>query len=225
VLVSWSRALRGRLADPLVASHLLIGAAVGTLLALFTALDAELSARLGGQAPAAVPAYALQALSGPASWLAVLPEEAVNALWNSLVLLMLLVVARLVFRGERAAVVVAVVVIGTIDVLAASQPAVAWLTRGLGQVLLGYLVLVRLGVLAYAVALFVQYVVEDFPTTTDLGAWYGASTVFVLAVVVALAGAAWASLLRWGRGPEGGAAGKAAFPVRGGPGPGSAARS
>ena len=64
----------------------------------------------------------------------------------ALVLLTLLVLAKLVFRATWAAVVVAALVIGTIDVLWAQEPAVAWLTIGLGHVLLGYLVLFRYGV-------------------------------------------------------------------------------
>jgi hypothetical protein len=47
--------------------------------------------------------------------------------------------------------------------------------------------LFRLGVLATAVALFVQHMLGEFPITADLSAWYSGPTHLALAVVLLLA--------------------------------------
>jgi hypothetical protein len=106
------------------------------------------------------------------------------------------VVAGLVLRRKRAALCVAVCWIAAVDVLAAPLPGISWLTLGIGQVAVGYLVLVRYGVLAYTVALFVEYVIEDFPTTLELDAWYGGSTLFALGFVLAFAALALVAAVR-----------------------------
>jgi hypothetical protein len=56
----------------------------------------------------------------------------------------------------------------------------------LGRHVLPLFLLVRLGVLATIVGMFVSSVVSSSPLTTDLSAWYARSMVRTLAIVLAL---------------------------------------
>jgi hypothetical protein len=48
--------------------------------------------------------------------------------------------------------------------------------------------MIRFGVLPVAAGFFVMNVLIDFPLTADFSLWYASSTMFILAVLLALAG-------------------------------------
>ncbi|MDP6539927.1 MAG: serine/threonine-protein kinase [Planctomycetota bacterium] len=188
-LVSWSRVLGGRGRDPLVASHVLIGSCFGVLMALLVALDSALPGWTGREQAGGVAFLPLEALDGPFSWLGTLFSLPTSALYVSLLLLMLLALLRAALGHTLPALVLAVAILGTSDVLISADPETAWLTIGVGHVGVGAVLLLRYGVLAYCAAELVHFCLTAFPLTPDLGKWYAPAGVFGLFVV--LAGVLW----------------------------------
>ncbi len=69
----------------------------------------------------------------------------------------------------------------------AGHPALAVVLNTVGPVIILF-VTIRFGVLAMTASFFTTAMLIQFPATTDLSAWYAGSTLFVYAVVLALAG-------------------------------------
>ncbi|MAF66449.1 MAG: hypothetical protein CMJ84_12430 [Planctomycetes bacterium] len=191
-LVSWSRVLGGRGRDPLVASHILIGGCYGVVMALLIALDAALPRWLGRAEVFQAAYLPLDALDGPRSWFGTLFSLPTSALYVSLLLLMLLAMLRAATRHTLPALVLAVSILGTSDVLISADPRTAWLTIGIGHTLAGTILLLRYGVLAYCTAELVHFSLTAYPVTPDLELWYAPAGSFGLVVV--LGAVLWGSL-------------------------------
>lgn len=191
-LVAWSRLLRGRVADPAVGDSLLLGAAAGALVALVGVLDRVLVRALGLTATADVYVpWQLEAALGARRWLSAALAPVVDGVYWAVLGLFLLAVLRRLLGGAQPTIAVWVVLFGAYGLVAGAHPAVSWATVGLATAALGALVLVRAGLLAWAVALAVGDLLLSLPVTLDLAAWYGEAGAFAVLAIAALGVVGW----------------------------------
>ena len=92
---------------------------------------------------------------------------------------------RVVLRTERLAACAFVLFYTSLLTIAIGDPRISWLVNGLA-VILFVVLLMRNGLLACIVLLFVQYCLR-FPITFHTSAWYAGSGLFVLAMIAAVA--------------------------------------
>ena len=182
-LVTWSRLLEGRFLDPQVGRDLLFGGVAGMLAsAIFTLPSA--AAWFGLPAPAPV-GHGIEALGGGAFWVAAHVNVVTSPFVVPVVVLLLLLIARLIFRKPWLAYVVLVSVFGLFGVFAGSEgPVVA---AGLPLiVILSIFVLTRLGLFAMMVTIaFSSW--NLFPLITDPASWYFPYSAITMALFAAVA--------------------------------------
>ena len=192
-LISWTRLFAGRYRDPMIGRDLLIALVAGP--ALLTVKFASVHA----------PAWFGQAKLPPLSqWMSPLVATrnlvfaacsvAVQSIFIALIILFLLFVSYMIFRRKWAAIltlgVVATVGLGDL----AYGPAYELAAGALSALILTF-VLVRYGLLAFALTEYLRAFLEAVPFTLDPDAWYFGRS---LAVILLLLGAAiyafWSSL-------------------------------
>jgi hypothetical protein len=187
-LIAWNRLLGGRWRDPLVHQSLLLGALLGGLWTVMSMLD-EIAPALFDNRLSPFPVDSVQldtAMSFDtvlASLLGLLAESTYDGLFS----LLLLMVLRVIARHPWPAVLLYLLITGTIETLSGSHLGSAWLTLGLGIAVTGAYALIRFGLLTLIAGLLVNAVLLSFPVTTDLSAWYAGAGVTAMAVVAALA--------------------------------------
>ena len=182
-MITWNRLLIGRLRDATVGRDVLVGAAAGVALALV-----QLVARLLGTTSGAVSGANLPRLSplvGTRFVMNSLLTIGFSALFNVLLLFFILFLFRLALRRDwlmAAAFVALTVVQGSLrgaaflDIAAGAAVAAMMVT-----------VILRLGFVAFCVAIIVNSLLTLYPLSTDLGAWYGTPTLFAGAVLAVVA--------------------------------------
>jgi eukaryotic-like serine/threonine-protein kinase len=192
MLVSWVRLLDGRFRDPLVGRDIAFGLVAGFGFQLLDYVSRLMPAWLHRAAPRpdlGDPRLGLELISlrGARYVLGNLASSPIGSMTLPLILVVLLLLVRILVRNQRAAVAILVVMaVATADPLGA-DPLLAFVFNVVGIVLFLTL-LFRCGLLSIVVASFVQNFLNSYPLSTDLSAWYAASTVLV-AVVIALLGA------------------------------------
>jgi serine/threonine-protein kinase len=183
-LISWTSVLTGRLRDPIVGRDVLFGVAMGLSSWLIGAHGAlgdllALGSRLA-------PGFArtdllLGVRSAAGSWLLHVP----SSIRDSLILVFLLLLLRALLRNQWLAVAALTLFISSLA-LNDAHPVM----NGLEAVAI-YTILtvtiVRLGLLAAAVAMVVAGLARDLPITANASAWYFANAAFIVASVLALA--------------------------------------
>jgi serine/threonine-protein kinase len=181
-LISWTRVLGGRVRDPLVGSHVLVGTACGIGLAMWLTLKMTLLLRQGH-----VTVLDWRMLQGP-GWIVmgVMWNLVWFALTKALAVLALLLLARVVFRRDWIAIVVVVLMANLFSILDGPHPPTQFAFEVPAAALSVWLLL-RLGLLPVVVAFFVNELVIYCPFTMDFAAWYSAPTLAVLAMVAGLA--------------------------------------
>jgi len=183
VLVSWTNVLTGRLRDPVVGRDVLLGVALGVA---WTLMIRVLDLTSGGRALSDFPGE-VALLSGLRPTLGVMLESAPNAIRNVLFFFFLLFVLRVVLRREWAAVLGFAGLFMLLDLLGNQErPLIAGLMTFLyfGS---GAVVVVRWGLLSYAVGHFVTDMLMNITATLDGSAWYFGNMLVLLGIVVALA--------------------------------------
>jgi hypothetical protein len=189
-MITWSRLLTGRLRDPMIGRDVLVGAAVAVALSLagfmipLTGMSSSLSA-------SALPR--LSPLLGTRFVLNSLLTIGVGALLNILLAFGVLFVFRVVLRRDwlMAAAFIALTVV---QALLRGTPLVGVAATAVGAMAM-IAVLLRLGFFGFCVAAVVNSLLTIYPLSTDVGAWYGAPTVFaVIVLAVAAFGAFWIAL-------------------------------
>jgi hypothetical protein len=181
MLVSWSRVLTGRILDPLVGRHVLLGSCVGVVAAALTLIQLEVADH---ETPPLYLLSALEALRSPWAFGSSLLGAFLNAIVSSLFGVAVLVLFRLILRTTWIASLVLVVLIVPIFALGTSTSDVVVATV---LTIVGLTVLLRVGLVAH-VAMFVVF---DFltwlPLTLDTNAWYFGQSLVVLLLIGALA--------------------------------------
>jgi predicted Ser/Thr protein kinase len=185
-LISWASVLTGHLRDPIVGRDVLIGAVLGVSLPLVDQVVALWLAALGENTPSLV---SIDALLGPRStisaWLALVPHGVRDALMFFLLLFLL----RALLRNQWLAGAAFALMFAALNFAGTSHPVINGITSFLVLSLFA-VVMLRWGLLAMAVGIFVSGAVGRAPLTMHPSAWYFTSAVFMTASVVAIS--AWA---------------------------------
>lgn len=181
-IISWSRLLRGEFRDPLVGRDILIGATCGVVPILLTVLTPVVMRGLGRP-------FGL--ISNPGStvvgahFFARLAAQVSAALFLSLIMFFLLLLAVIILRSEWMALGVVLIVTTWLGTLVAGGEAREIPAAVLSGLILIFL-LYRYGLLAVAVAVFFVHLWVFYPMTTELSAWYAIDFVIAAALLIAL---------------------------------------
>jgi serine/threonine-protein kinase len=180
-LISWTRLLAGRLRDPLVGGHILVGCAFGIGLTLWSMLK---MATLLNQGLVSWQNYPM--LSGP-GWVA--HSLLWHLVWWSLVKALafgvLLLFARVLLRREWLAMVAVVLLANAVPIVEGSHLLIQ-IAFEVPAAAIAVWLLLRRGVLPMIVASFISELTIYTPLTTDFAAWYSGPTLIVLTTVLAL---------------------------------------
>ena len=181
-IISWSRLIAGRIRDPLVGRDILLGATVGALVSTLGNLEPVVRGWVNGTPPMPrlLVTQNLLGFDRTLYGLLVLPA---GVILSAIAFFFLLFLARLALRKDWLAVLACCMVIGANSMLQND-----WVTALFEiPVLVAYfLVLLRCGLVAFAsVSLFAR-MLQLFPITLDLSAWYLGQSILVLAVIAAL---------------------------------------
>ncbi len=189
-IISWTRMLSGKLRDPVVGAHILIGTTVGAgtvaLFAVVVSLDPQNftsspSPSGGvGYAPG-IPSY--WALSGTRGTVAHVLGTLIDSLACGLILLFLTFICKRFFRSEWIAVVVSVIALYAVEPYRSSSPETV--ARVL-TITVCISLLIRIGLLPVIVATFVFGVVVALPLTPDVFAPTTGASILILSGIVAL---------------------------------------
>jgi serine/threonine-protein kinase len=185
-LISWTRLLRGRYADPRVGRDVLVGALAGTIVVVLQRLEFFVPGWLGAES------------RGPFSAILDPGRRSLAHIFDPgflvLPLFLLLLLAGLLFllRRRSLAIPAAFLVMVLVDehwkvgVASDLAVAVAMIESVLVWTLLWF-VLIRFGLLATVVCCFFYANVQRWPLTLDTTAWYGVSSFLLMVVLAAIA--------------------------------------
>lgn len=187
MLISWIRVLSGNLRDSRVARDVLVGSVGGVAMALVlngvNALPAWFSiSRVSPAVPSSL------VLHGPAGMLAALGWHGSQAVQWALVVVSFLLIARVLLRRDWLAAAVAGACLGMV-VLPADNFLFA-VSAAVVCAAIVYFILFRFGLLSVAVTLFFYFVLRRWPLTLDFSQWFIWRSVFSMALLVAIAVAA-----------------------------------
>jgi serine/threonine-protein kinase len=185
-ITSWSRLLAGRFGDPLVGRDLLIGTCAATVLQSVLRLYILVPEWLG-HAPPRPESIWTMTLIDTKHCLGEFFRFQEDSIFFGFGLLFLLLLLRFLVRSEWLAMGLAVALVSWVWFPEVSQvyPYFGFLitaARMTGFVL----VLSRFGVLAAITAMFFDAILNTYPVTFDLSAWYAESAVFVFIVLIGL---------------------------------------
>jgi serine/threonine-protein kinase len=195
IIVSWTSALTRHLSDPIVGRDALFGVALGVTLSLMMAI----AARIGPDSGTVLPHFGwTDAFTSARLTVGSLLTVAAYSVRNSLLLLFLLFLCRVVLRRRWAGVGLFVALFATLNALQNRNPASGALLGALYYGISAVAVL-RWGLVALTVGEFVRQVVSVVPGSYDLAAWYFPNEALMIAVVIALTGWAFhtATAGRW----------------------------
>jgi hypothetical protein len=182
VLVSWTNVLTGRLRDPVVGRDVLLGAALAVAWVLMIrGLDLFSGGRTLSEFPGAI-----ELLSGLRSTLGVVLEEIPYAVRNALLYFFLLFILRVLLRNQWAAALAFTLMFTLLNALGSVES--PWFGAVMGFLYFGTgaVVVLRWGLLSFAVAHFISSTLMSLPATLDMSAWYFSNMALLLALVVAL---------------------------------------
>ena len=184
-IVSWSRAIAGRLRDPLVGRDILLGCAFGiadTLFRVFLKLGLD-QADVHHREP-----LDLRPLLGPQGLLGGLADKVFHGFFDTLTIMIFVLFLRIFVRRDSAA------FLGTWALYALAlylsmgfTPFLAALLAAAVGTGIDVLAWYRFGVLAGACSLLVSTLTRRFPLTTDLSSWYAGGTLTAVLLVLGLA--------------------------------------
>lgn len=182
-IVSWSRALAGRLRDPLVGRDILYGTVMGLAWVLVYHAGYLFDIRVG-ERPLLPPTDLLEGMRAAISmWLG----NVVGAILGVLMFFFVLVFFRVLVRNRWLAAALFVIVFAIPKVLASDHPLIdspVWIII----YLIAAIAVVRFGLIVLAVAVFTANVLLNLPFTLDSSAWYTPASICVILSIVALAG-------------------------------------
>ena len=186
-MISWTRLLGGRIADPLVARDILIGMAGGFAIVLLGDLVAMVPEWLGQ--PPLMPrgtGSMMRALGSVDLFVAELVRRPSRILLDSMVMLFTILLAHSVLRNRWAATVVSMAIFSAVALDAGDM--VGSILRSVFLVGVLVLLLARVGVLSYVAAWFVIFAIFDLPLALQTSAWYAARSAITAAMLLGLAG-------------------------------------
>jgi len=187
LLVTWNRLLLRRFGDPDVRFHALVGVCVGCWWSFAGAAERAIVNACGWNVRTMFAGERIaEKLHGFASALASYFGCVEQSLIYGLLFLLLLVVVRTWIRHPTWAAVVCALVLAPIVVPRGANPYTAWLAMGFGGAAVGVWVMVRYGLLAIVVALFVATVLNTTPMNVSSRAWTASVSMCAILIVVCL---------------------------------------
>jgi serine/threonine-protein kinase len=184
-IISWNRFLAGGFGDPLVGRDLLIGALFGLGIVLTMHVQPLVPTWLG-QPPGMPRSFFLDTLFGIAGLVSTLSTQLINVLIEPAILLLALLLMSIILRKDWLAMGVLGVVLMALNALQGTYPPTDWVIAAIQSALFVTLI-ARVGLLATVFAEFFILLCLWYPMTADFSAWYAGSTLFALAIGVALA--------------------------------------
>ncbi len=184
-LISWSRLLGGAYRDPLVGRDVLIGVLVGVVLSLVLSISSIVPAWAGlvSETPVYPNLIYLRGLGPTIGQVLDVPLHAILLCMQGLFLLVLL---RVLLRSPWLAGAVLVLGFGVLMGSGAENPATAT-TFVVILLAAWFLVVVRVGFLAAAVAIAINQLLYEVPLTTSLASWHGIAAVAAILFCLGLA--------------------------------------
>jgi hypothetical protein len=185
VLISWSRLIAGQFRDPLVGRDVLIGIVLAVVLNVLSKI------------PHLVPLWTGKTPDAPNRGLDLIQFNGLKIVFADFMLnftifvfiafavFFLFFLVRLIVRREWLAAVI-VTLLFSVQNLFGHHPVLGF-TAGVVSMALVFLVLIRFGFLPLVVGMTLDNVLEAFPLTAHLSAWYAEPTIFVFAVLIAVA--------------------------------------
>jgi hypothetical protein len=188
VLIGWSRLLAGRWHDPLVGRDILVGVVFAAVDASVSYMPGTLSQLLGIAAPMPYLAGDLTLMGLRGAIASVMLVLLVAVLLSITGLFLMFLLRRLLrLQWLAAAAFVAIIVAQAVGGWGSTSPLLGLISSALIGCLI-VIVLTRFGFLAYVSGVALDMLLETFPVTSRLSAWYAGSGLFALAVcLIALA--------------------------------------
>ena len=186
-LVSWTTMMGGRIRDRVVGRDVLIGVALGALIALLVRITLTYQDTGGWAAP--------ELLLGVRGMSRHLIMQVLYAVRSALLFFYLLFILRVLLRNQWAAALAFVLLFAVIDALDSATPLFEAATTFVYFSMLAVAVL-RWGLTTLTVALFVGNVLLNVPATTDFSARYLSVSTLELAIPLALAALAFYTSIR-----------------------------
>ena len=184
MLISWSRLLGGKFYDPLVGRDLLFAALAGVSYCLLIATSMYLMIR-GGMAP--LGNFHLDNLLGGRAVAGYYFQHVLWALRGALIFLMLLFALRIVLRNQWLAAAAFVAILTASKYPQSGQQVVLTLATYVLIYALLVAILLRLGLLATVITVFLIDAINSALITSDVFAWYGLSSLLAGLIVVGIA--------------------------------------
>jgi len=184
-LIAWSRLLDGRLRDPLIGRHLLLGAVGGVGMSLLFVINWSAPAWLGLAPPA--PSFGgFAALGGLRDAAARYADVVTSGFFMPVAILLVILLFRVLLRRQWAAVTAFMLVVVTIVTLNADHLLLG-MAFGLLFWSIAVTVLIRFGLLTLLVMIIFSSW-PNFALTIDPSSWYFGRSVVTMLLFAALAG-------------------------------------
>jgi len=196
-LISWTRLLSGRIEDPLVGSHVLLGVGYGVAMALLIAL-VDVALRWGQAAPSPV-FLNMDALLGVPDTALVLLNRAFDSTAGSLATALLFVGMLYLLRRQWLTALAVTALVSLPDAFQTPLPPYVSIPITMLLFSLFMVALLRHGLLCLIVTLFTVGALINLPLTTELARWYAQPTLVVVAALAALCAYATRAALSPGR--------------------------
>jgi serine/threonine-protein kinase len=189
MIVSWVRLLDGRFRDPLVGRDVLLGLLAGVVVSLVSHIMVIGPGWMGLPSippGAAGPPFELPILEGVRSSAGLLCLVLRDSLSIPIVVMILLLLCRIIFRKRWAAIGVVLVLLSLWRPFYTGNPSVDF---GMGLLIasLSLVLLFRIGLLTVVVTQLASILLTRTPLTFDVGSWYMGNTLPEIIVLAALA--------------------------------------
>lgn len=182
-IISWSRLLSGEFRDPLVGRDILLGVMLGILWILIFQLHSIRTMYLGAAPGLGQSEFLMGGREALGAWLVQIPQSIVSTLFFFLTLLAL----KALLRNNWLAAIVFVALYAVPRGLTSAHVALDLPTQILAYAI-AVVIVFRFGLIPLAVAIFTTNMAGNIPMTSDLSAWYMATSMLALLSIVALAG-------------------------------------
>lgn len=186
-IVAWSRILKGRFGDALVARDILMGTALGSGIAVVALLDRLLPELLGFQTREMLRlTYYLEPLLGARQGVATLLHTSLSAIYLGLLILILLVLARMLAKRTWLAIVLTVVVLSPMYLPRVGHVPISWIPLAIVMVTIVWSA-TRFGLVVVVVSIFVMRLLFGMPLNFTPGAVGWDLTILVYLIILSLA--------------------------------------
>jgi hypothetical protein len=184
ILVSWTRLLSGEWRDPLVARDALIGSAIAILMQCLDRFSRYLVPSWLGYAELASPiAFSFDSVKGPRFFASDFLRAIVVGIFFAVLMICFLFIMRALLRNQKAAIAASLLFFALLDGF--GNPWSFAIRLVLAAIYI--FVLMRFGLMAVALVTSTKFILEGFPTTLDVSAWYfgyGFAALAILAMIV-----------------------------------------